>query len=67
MKKTLAISLIAGISLLMLFATVGTAQMAEVTQATSVQEKCEIMNESLAGATGLRAEYIQKQIDAYCS
>ena len=67
MKKTLAISLITGISLIMLFTAVGTAQMAEVTQETNVQDKCEIMKESLASATGLRAEYIQKQIDKYCS
>ncbi len=68
MKKNLAIFLIAGISLIMLITTVATAQMAEVTpDSINVQDKCEKMKESLAIATGLRVEYIQKQIDMDCS
>ena len=68
MKKIVTLSLITGISLIMLFSTVGTAQMAEVNQDSKYDESmCELLNEDLASATGWRVEYIQQVIDRECS
>jgi len=68
MKKIVTLSLVAGISLIMLFSTIGTAELAEVAQDSNIAEKrCEIMNQSLASATGWRVEYIQKYIERDCS
>ena len=67
MKKIVTFSLIAGISMIMLATTIGTAQMAEVTQDNNVEKMCERLNQGLASSTGERAEYIQKVIDRDCS
>ena len=64
MKKIVAASIIVGISLVMLFTTIGTAQLAE---SQENQEMCDTLNQELAGATGERATYIQQVIVRDCS
>ena len=64
MKKIVAASIIVGISLVMLFTTIGTAQLAE---SQENQEMCDILNQQLASATGERVAYIQQSIAQYCS
>jgi len=63
------ISIIAGISLIMIFTTIGAAYMSEVSEGPimSMSEKCDIMNQYLGIAEGLRVDYIQDTIDKNCS
>ena len=69
MKKSITISLIAGISIIMLFTTIGTAQMMEIFQNTnsdqSIQERCDAVMQDPSSWDGVG--YVQEFIAEYCS